>query len=74
MRLETYLLLVRPEDESEPVHGDGDDGEGAHEGGNTRNGTNQTMVNTSLKKKHIKSSFDICTGKKVQTGQMGRLC
>ena len=50
MRLETYLLLVRPEDESEPVHGDGDDGEGAHEGSNTRTGANQTMVNTSFKK------------------------
>ena len=57
MRLETYLLLVRPEDESEPVHGDGDDGEGAHEGSNTRNGPNQTMVNTSFKKKIHKIMF-----------------
>ena len=28
-----HLGLVLPDDEPEPVHGDGDDGQGGHEGG-----------------------------------------
>ena len=33
------LLLVRLGDDSGPVHGDADDGQGAHEGSHRRNGS-----------------------------------
>ena len=49
----SYLFLVRLGDDPEPVHGDGDDGHGGHEGCHTGNGTHEStnyyMINNFLK-------------------------